>query len=302
MYIKICKNCSKKHNFDDCSDLCECGASLITVAPVEDNSVDETKRYKKCDVCGTKNYIVNGVDVRVCSKCGSDNLYRYPVIIESTTKEEHNDKQTIAKSYEEREAIKHKSDEPRRYKECGVCHTRNYVISGKEPRICSKCGSDNLYRYPILIEGNENVVQKEEPIIQEKPKIVEYTEKRVKESTPPPKEESIKRNTIEENRLILISRDGHSVKLYVHNGAIIGRLGNVSPEYFLTYPSVGRTHCEFKYENGKWFVRNIKAASGTLINGKLINVARGEERFFNELKHGDVISFSNAHFDVRVER
>lgn len=155
-------------------------------------------------------------------------------------------------------------EKPRYYKECGVCSTRNYVVDGREPRVCKHCGSDNLFRYPLKLE----------------------------EAT---------KNEIGYNNLILISRDGNEVKLTIIDGTVIGRLGDVNPKFFFDYPKVGRRHCEFKFKHGKWYVRNVNAVNGTLINGTLINVNRGEESFFNELKQGDVISIANAHFEVSLE-
>jgi len=192
LYIKICKNCDKIHELDGCPDVCSCGESLITVAPEE---IEEKPRY---------------------------------------------------------------------YKECGVCSTRNYVVDGREPRVCKHCGSDNLFRYPLKLE------------------------------------ETTKHENRDSN-IILISRDGKGVKLKIADGTVIGRLGDVNPEFFLDYPKVGRRHCEFKLQHGNWYVRNVNAVNGTLVNGKFINVNRDEESCFNELKQGDVISIADAHFEVNLE-
>lgn len=105
-YIKICSKCGKENIAN--ADMCKCGESIIMVRPVlktenaselaqniqyEDNIVEEKiwpeKKYRRCLVCGMKNYILDGVDVRKCqnSNCKNNELFRSRIEMEkiSTT-------------------------------------------------------------------------------------------------------------------------------------------------------------------------------------------------------------------------
>lgn len=105
-YIKICSKCGRENLAN--ADMCKCGESIIMVRPIlktenaselprniqyEENIVEEKicseKKYRRCLVCGMKNYILDGIDVRKCqnSECKNNELFRSRIEMEkiSTT-------------------------------------------------------------------------------------------------------------------------------------------------------------------------------------------------------------------------
>ena len=71
-YIKKCKKCGVENSVH--SDICICGENLIMIIPTLAKE-REIRKYRRCSVCKTKNYLENDRDVRKCSNCGYDRLY-----------------------------------------------------------------------------------------------------------------------------------------------------------------------------------------------------------------------------------
>ncbi|MCM1170600.1 MAG: FHA domain-containing protein [Clostridium sp.] len=91
--VVICDKCSSENPYG--GEKCRsCGKDLTFIPPVEKRIADKTeqnvkkcenkevesillsKRYRKCNACGTKNYLKDNEDVRKCINCGNDELYK----------------------------------------------------------------------------------------------------------------------------------------------------------------------------------------------------------------------------------
>lgn len=195
------------------------------------------KKYTKiCSICG----IHNEPFAEVCN-CGESLLFIIPSEVEEPTVE---------------------IEVKRKYRRCKVCGTINYFVNGKDVRKCSNsgCFNDELYRSKIEIEGNE-CENKEN---KETSKVLKLIER--------------------------ISRTELEIPV---EGAVLGRMGNVCPKFFADYEYVGRTHCEIKYSNGYWQVKDM-SRNKTRINGREVS-----KEYFEELKYGDVLSLANVHFEVK---
>jgi hypothetical protein len=98
--VRICDVCGKKNAVNE--QTCICGNLLALIRPVMvedsaeesvgksenvrvenkviiDKNSDEIKtgrQYRQCIVCGTKNYLENGKDVRKCCNCKNNELYK----------------------------------------------------------------------------------------------------------------------------------------------------------------------------------------------------------------------------------
>jgi pSer/pThr/pTyr-binding forkhead associated (FHA) protein len=51
---------------------------------------------------------------------------------------------------------------------------------------------------------------------------------------------------------------------------------------------VSRRHCEFWYENGKWYIRDVKSSSGTFLNHIRLSPPSQESKAF-PVNDGDII-------------
>lgn len=210
-YVKICNKCGEKNPVTN--DNCYCGESLLLIIPTEVECVDKNldfgadekqilksakRRFRRCKVCGTINYLDNGKDVR---KCGNPN-----------------------------------------------------------------CSNDELYRSRIEIEcerKTENAFNRDE-------------------------------NFDKEQMICLLPR-GTSMRFNISDkGAILGRMGTEYANFFENYEYVGRMHCEIKFLDGYWQVKDM-SINGTQINGKRI-----PKEQFVVLKNGDLLSLANVHFEVEL--
>lgn len=198
-YVKVCTKCGKYNRPNN--ETCDCGESLLFVIPSEvegeKNAVSDLaikKKYRQCKVCGTRNYLENGKDVRKCNN---------PL-----------------------------------------------------------CFNDELYRSRIEVETDE------------KNKIIQDTEKL---------DDSMK----------LIERSTKTELVIPTSGLILGRMGDLYADFFAEYEYVGRTHCEIRYENSCWQVKDM-SRNKTRINGKEVS-----KEVFENIKNGDVLSLANVHFEVR---
>ena len=76
---------------------------------------------------------------------------------------------------------------------------------------------------------------------------------------------------------------------------IIGR-GYKGAEYLTKYLTVSRKHCQFFYENEKWYIQDLESTNKTYLNSKMIESLKKVE-----IKNGDEISLSKSlKFKVEV--
>lgn len=200
--------------------------------------------------------------VKVCTKCGKYNQPNKEICdcgesllftIPSEVEEDNDEKKTVNDL-----VIKKK------YRQCKVCGTKNYLENGKDVRKCNNplCFNDELYRSRIEVETDENN------------KVIKDTE-----------------NSVDSMKLI---ERGTKTELEIPTtGVVLGRLGSVYADFFADYEYVGRAHCEIRYANGFWQVKDM-SRNKTRINGKEVS-----KEAFEDLKNGDLLSLANVHFEVR---
>lgn len=208
-YIKICSGCGRKNEVN--SDKCSCGESMLMVIPMEEENDDEglclaakedstedkaEKKFRRCKVCGAKNYLVSGKDVRKCRNpdCLNDELYR------SRIETEHREE------------------------------------SGDE----------------VELESDDKIVMK------------------------------------------LIAKGTSHVLNISSRGAILGKMGTEYADFFSDYEYVSRIHCEIKFVDGYWVVKDISTNS-TRKNGNIL-----PKKEFVPLENGDLLSLANVHFEVEL--
>lgn len=94
-----------------------------------------------------------------------------------------------------------------------------------------------------------------------------------------------------ENTLVLKNDE---IALVVKSGEIIGR-ENKGAEYLNKYPTVSRKHCQFFYDNRKWYVQDLNSSNKTYLNLKQIEPMKNIE-----IKRGDEISLSKK-LEFKIE-
>ena len=95
-----------------------------------------------------------------------------------------------------------------------------------------------------------------------------------------------------ENILVL---ENEEITLKIKPNDIVGR-NYKGAEHLAEYPTVSRKHCEFLYENNKWYVEDLESTNKTYLNKKAI-----EPLTKIEIKNGDEISLSRSlKFKVKV--
>lgn len=97
-------------------------------------------------------------------------------------------------------------------------------------------------------------------------------------------EEDCKTVVFSQSTLILRNED-YNLELPPNKEYIIGRHGE-GKEYFSKFPYVSRKHARILYENGSWYVEDLKSTNHTYLNGKKL-----EE--ITKLNNGDEIKFSS---------
>ena len=195
---------------------------------------------KKCNKCG----IENSVHTDICI-CGENLIMIVP---------------TLAKEIENR-----------KFRRCSVCKTKNYLEDNRDVRKCSNCGYDRLYVSQIE-EDNEEVFDVEKN----------------------KNEQEISAVSSNENLLKLHSKINDDVLTITEKGVVLGRLGSEYADYFLEYECVSKIHCEIKYIDNLWKIKDL-SSYGTYINAK--KIIKGE---FINLNDGDLLSFANVHFEVKI--
>ena len=99
--VRVCDNCGKENSLE--VRICSCGNNLELICPTP--ATNKHKKYRKCIVCGQENYIENGKDVRKCSRCGNNELYKSKIEELKESEEEETEAITISKPEEEEKYI-----------------------------------------------------------------------------------------------------------------------------------------------------------------------------------------------------
>jgi pSer/pThr/pTyr-binding forkhead associated (FHA) protein len=98
----------------------------------------------------------------------------------------------------------------------------------------------------------------------------------------------------EDKEDILILKNDETT-LNIKPNEIIGREYN-GIEYLSNYTTVSRKHCQFFFENGKWYIQDLNSTNKTYLNSKTIEPLKKIE-----VKNGDEVSFSKkVKFKIEV--
>ena len=169
-----------------------------------------------------------------------------------------------------------KSEAPR-YLICPVCGEKNYLKEGQSAgsiKFCKECEQDDIRNL------TEDDVKSDAVNIQAQPATANT-----------PREDSEKKATIgfkfvsdKDQRCILIEEGTH----------IIGKSGDIDPQYFKEFRYVSREHAHVKLENGVISVKDV-STNGTFINDKAI-----DKNEWVELSSGDKVRFAEASFEVSL--
>lgn len=76
-------------------------------------------------------------------------------------------------------------------------------------------------------------------------------------------------------------RDNHAL------ASVSGNQASAAPVGFKS-KVVSRRHCEFWYENGKWFIKDVKSSSGTFLNHIRLSSPSQESKAF-PVNDGDIV-------------
>ena len=99
--------------------------------------------------------------------------------------------------------------------------------------------------------------------------------------------------TDEKENILILEND--EITLKINSNDIVGR-SYKGAEYFSKYTTVSRKHCQFIYEDNKWYVKDLESTNKTYINNKAIEPLKNIE-----IKNEDEISLSRSlKFKVKV--
>ena len=98
---------------------------------------------------------------------------------------------------------------------------------------------------------------------------------------------------VDESKTVLTLKNSE-ITLQIEPNDILGR-ENKAAEYLKKYPTVSRRHCQFFYENGKWYLKDLQSTNKTYINGEAIEPLKKVA-----IKKGDELSFSKS-LKLKVE-
>ena len=149
--------------------------------------------------------------------------------------------------------------------------TASTITKPKEIR--EETAQEILPEIPTLIQGTQDL---EFPVL----------------STEEDSEEAEEEVTDKGNVIHLMQRGTSKMLSVTSKGAILGRMGTEYAEFFENYEYVGRMHCEIKFLDEHWHVKDM-SRNGTQINGKQV-----PKEEFVILKKGDLLSLANVHFEV----
>jgi ribosomal protein L32 len=158
-----------------------------------------------------------------------------------------------------------------KYKKCPNC--------GKEVDnnrlVCPNCGQDlekaQIRQYVI---EDLNIEEKRGSI--EKP-FDEDSKKTGDEAISPRK-----------RKLLLHISDGTKIELIPGDKVLLGREGDIHPEFFIPYHTVSRRHLIIWFSEGKWFISDQNSKNGTYLNNERI---KANESY--TIKDNDIICLSS---------
>lgn len=97
----------------------------------------------------------------------------------------------------------------------------------------------------------------------------------------------------EEKNVLLLKNNETALEIKPND--VIGR-NFKGAEYLIKYPTVSRKHCQFFYENGKWYIQDLNSTNKTYLNGKAIEPLKK-----TEIKNNDELSLSKSlNFKIEV--
>ncbi len=256
-YIKICNKCNHENlpNEDFCTN---CGSPIYHI-PIIEKNIEEKQEESKEEIIYESQ---EKEEVLI-----SENQEQEQVIIGRSILEEAQDPRKEDKLSE--------TENLQNFRRCRVCGHKNYLLNGKDVKICERCHSDELYRSPIEREVEE---------IKEKSQNTEQTI-----------ENTCNEQEIKPTHLELIQMQTQSKIEIPLEGAILGRLGTISPEVFEDNPYISRQHVQIKWEQIAWTITDCSSV-GTRKNGEKLE--KGKPYI---IKQGDIISLADMHFLIEIK-
>jgi hypothetical protein len=159
----------------------------------------------------------------------------------------------------------------RKFRQCQVCGTKNYVEEGRSARACRECGNDELYKSPV-----EEELQEDSP--------GEELQKESPDDNPSAGCRKLFLESLNDNAGIEIPPDG----------GIIGKCGTIQPAYFLNKRYVSKEHAFILHVGDRYIIKDMKSKNRTWMDGVMLEY--GAEY---ELKEGSVIRFADVSFLIR---
>ena len=180
-------------------------------------------------ICPKCNHI-NEVTMDFCVGCGN----HIKLVIPTKAAEEKVDKPNKVQNTNTSASVKY-------YKQCRVCGNKNY-LDNKDQFIdsCSYCGNEDINDIPT----NEEIVK---PVVEEKPVV---------SSAPVQKGPTFG------------LKDPNGLIINICSTCVIGRYGEVNPEYFSQNPYISGNHARIGCQGDRWFIEDLNSTNGTKINGK----------------------------------
>lgn len=216
------------------------------------------------------------VKVRKCKKCGE--IYENLSILQCKCGEELPMMPEVIEINEEESA-----ESVAWYKKCRICNTE-YKLDSKDQIIfqCEQCGDTDISNQEPYAKSRSQLIGEED---KKKDDFVEQRKAVAK------KEKSIsikyvELKNIDDGKIIRIGKGSY----------MIGKLGEIEPEYFFDKPYVGREHAMIYVEKENVTVMDHNSKNWTRINGKRIVMRDGRK----EIKSGDQITLADQTFEVMM--
>ena len=187
--------------------------------------------------------------VKVCPKCGRENEAtmdfcvgcgnHIKLVIPSKSNSENRSSQVQNQVRQtSRTTIKF-------YKLCRVCGSKCYLEHKDQfLDICMFCGNEDINDVPT----NQ-----------------EYVEVEVKQEAPAYAQPQIE---VQQKKTSYGLKDANGLIINLCSTSIIGRYGEVNPEYFSQNPYVSGNHVRIGCQGDRWFIEDLNSTNGTRINGK----------------------------------
>lgn len=181
--------------------------------------------------------------IKICPKCNKENEVtmdfcvgcgnHIKLVIPTKGKEENTNVSTPFKKSNSSSKIKY-------YKQCRVCGNKCYIDNKDQfLDVCSYCGNEDINDIPT----NEEI---------EKVEI-----KEVDQAT-----------LVQDKKKTYGLKDSSGLIIKLCDTSVIGRYGEVEPEYFSRNPYVSGNHARIGCQGDRWFIEDLNSTNGTRINGK----------------------------------